>query len=452
MLQTKVKKKSTPQYSISATSTDSTAEASLSPSIILPLLTGEKENKLYKVRTLLDSGSGTNWIVASLLKYVVHTVKGTERLEVLTFSGKVHKKYPLVEVLYPLPSGKAANILCYAHDTFTTHVAVKGMIEYIRKEAKQKSDLLNRLVDPASMEIDHANMSLGIGLILCSATTNRLRTAEQPWNMTNINILLEPTIFGVAISGAIPNTFRNPKATILAQNIAPRMVDYHQDPRLFSARNDVELPEDINFMWEQETLGIRPAEVHEDHKLAWESFMKGITRDGTSGQYTVGLPWNEKKYLLRDNKSVAAARTYGQRQIMVRDQEYGRLMQQAKEDLLTRDYIEEIDARKPTNNVIYYMPYRGIIKHESNTTKCRLVMDASSKQSASHVSLNQALYQGPNLIVELAYVLLRFMLGIYGAVSDIEKAFLRIMIAEDDRDALRFFWLENYKNPNEPLK
>ena len=75
-------------------------------------------------------------------------------------------------------------------------------------------------------------------------------------------------------------------------------------------------------------------------------------------------------------------------------------------------------------------------------------MDASSKQSASHVSLNQALYQGPNLIVELTYVLLRFMLGIYGAVSDIEKAFLRIMIAEEDRDALRFFWLENYKNPN----
>ena len=115
-------------------------------------------------------------------------------------------------------------------------------------------------------------------------------------------------------------------------------------------------------MWEQETLGIRPLEVHEDHKLAWESFIKGITRDGKTGQYTVGLPWNEKKYLLRDNRSVAAARTYGQRQIMLRDEEYGRLMHQAKEELLTKDYVEEVDAKKPTNNVIYYMPYRGIIK------------------------------------------------------------------------------------------
>ena len=233
MLQINVSKVDSTQNSKQQSSTNEKAEASISPTIILPLLTGEKDKSLFKVRALLDSGSGTNWIVASLLKHVVHTVKGTERLEVITFSGKVYKKFPLVEVLYPTQSGKADNILCYAHDTFTTHVAVKGMVEYIRKEAKQKSDLLDRLVDPSSMEIDHANMSLGIGLILCSATINKLRTAESSWNIPNINILLEPTIFGVAISGAIPNTLRCPQATILAQNIAPRMVDYHQDPRLF---------------------------------------------------------------------------------------------------------------------------------------------------------------------------------------------------------------------------
>ena len=149
---------------------------------------------------------------------------------------------------------------------------------------------------------------------------------------------------------------------------------------------------------------------------------------------------------------MAAARSYGQRQIMAADKEYGELMKQAKEDLLNKDYIEEVDAKKPTNNVIYYMPYRGIIKKDSTTTKCRLVMDASSKQLASHISLNQALYQGPILIVELAYVLLRFMLGIFGSVSDIEKAFLRIAIAKEDRDALRFFWFENPDNPKKPLK
>ena len=431
-------------------STSTNAEISLSPTIIMPLLTDDPNKKIFRVRTLMDSGSGTNWITVSLLKYLSHTVKGSEMLEVVTFGGTIRNKFPLVEVLYPLPNGKSANIMCYAHDSFTRHVAVKGMVEYVCKETKTSLDLLENLSDPASMETDHGNISQGIGLILCSSSTNRLRI-KNVVNDHDIGVLLEPTLFGVAISGAIPPKLRAPQQIILANNIAPQLVNHYQDPRLFLAKDDVTLPEDINFMWGQESLGIRPEEVHEDHRLAWESFMNSIVRDPVSGQYTVGLPWNEKKLLLRDNRAVAAGRTYGQRDVMVADEEYCKLMTQAKKDLQDKDYIEEVATNTPSNNITYYMPYRGIIKHESNTTKCRLVMDASSKPSASHVSLNQTLYQGPNLIVELAYVLLRFMLGVFGSVSDIEKAFLRILINESDRDALRFFWLENPYNPNEPL-
>ena len=78
-------------------------------------------------------------------------------------------------------------------------------------------------------------------------------------------------------------------------------------------------------------------------------------------------------------------------------------------------------------------------------------MDGSSKQSASDISLNQALYQGPNLILDLAMILLRFMVGYYGIVADIEKAFLRILIAVRDRDALRFFWPSDPSDLTAPL-
>ena len=158
-----------------------------------------------------------------------------------------------------------------------------------------------------------------------------------------------------------------------------------------------------------------------------------------------------KKYLIADNISGTAARTYRQQELMIQDKSYGEALVTAKAELDKNDYIELVDTNAPAGEVVYYMPFRGIMKTESQTTKCRLVMDASSKPSASHVSLNQALYQGPNLIIELAFLLLRFMLGMFATIADIEKAFLRIIIAAQDRDALRFFWFANPWDPGSKL-
>ena len=97
------------------------AEVSPSPTIVVPFI---NDKGYYRVRTLLDPGSGTNWIVASLLRNMTHTVKGSEVLEVATFSGVMRKNYPLVEVLYPLPNGKTAKLKCYVTSDFTRHVAV----------------------------------------------------------------------------------------------------------------------------------------------------------------------------------------------------------------------------------------------------------------------------------------------------------------------------------------
>lgn len=41
------------------------------------------------------------------------------------------------------------------------------------------------------------------------------------------------------------------------------------------------------------------------------------------------------------------------------------------------------------------------------------------------------------------YVLVRFRCHKTALVGDIQKAFLRISVAEDDRDALRFLWFDD---------
>ena len=102
---------------------------SISPTLIVPLTTNG--DRSFRVRTLLDSGSGTNWIVKNLLQYVQHTVKGSELMEVHTFHGAVRKKYPLVEIYYQDSYKATHSIMCYVHDSYVRHIHL-NLINYIQ--------------------------------------------------------------------------------------------------------------------------------------------------------------------------------------------------------------------------------------------------------------------------------------------------------------------------------
>ena len=429
--------------------TSKEAEMSISPTLIIPLLANN--GRYFKVKTLLDSGSRTNWIVRNVLNQIKHTVKGKNTLKVFTFNGTVRQKFTLVEIYFHDPKGKIKNIMCYVQDQYATHVTVDGIIGHINFNHTTPFNLSTPLVDPSSVDVDHSDAANAIGMILCSSTINTIRTAESIVVLPELKILLEPTIFGTAISGAVPKCLKSNPQRVAANNMAIRLVSSSRDPTLFLAEEEVSLAEDISFLWKQEQLGILPKEQHTDDKKAWDLFINSIHRDETTGQFTVRLPFNDKKHMIADNISIAAARTYKQMSYMRENKQYGELMCQAKKELDDHDYCEKVDPDTPTGNVVYYMPFRGILKTDSDTTKCRLVMDASSKASASHISLNQALYQGPNLIVDLSFILMRFMLGRFATIADLEKAFLRIIIALCDRDALRFFWPADPLDPNSKL-
>ena len=124
---------------------------------------------------------------------------------------------------------------------------------------------------------------------------------------------------------------------------------------------------------------------------------------------------------METNKQLAMARTYKQLAEMAVREVYRTLTIKAKDELESNDYIEKVTSEMIPVGKVHYLPWRGIMKTESDTTKLRLVMDASAKKSASQVSLNQCLYQGPNMILNLAQCLIRFMLDRYRCVADIEK-------------------------------
>lgn len=75
----------------------------------------------------------------------------------------------------------------------------------------------------------------------------------------------------------------------------------------------------------------------------------------------------------------------------------------------------------------YYMPHHAVIKDTSNTTKVRIVFDASAKTNNS-TSLNDILMVGPTIQDKLVAYLIRFRTYKYVLTADIEKMYRQVLL------------------------
>ena len=84
-----------------------------------------------------------------------------------------------------------------------------------------------------------------------------------------------------------------------------------------------------------------------------------------------------------------------------------------------------------------------MIRHDKETTKLRVVYDASVRSEGP--SLNNCLYTGPKFNQNIFDILVRFCSYRFALTADIEKASLMITVKQTDHDALSFLWVDNIK-------
>ena len=233
------------------------AETSISPVLIVPVLTND--GRYFKVKTLLDSGSTTNWITRKVLHKVKHKIKGNKTLAVFTFGGQIKKSFPLAEIYTHDDKSKVNKIMCYVQDEYTEHVTVDNICSYIDFNHTTPYKLSKPIVNPSSVEVDHTDAPNSIGMIFCSSTINTLRTDEPITLLPELKILLEPTVFGTAISGSVPQCLKSQDHLASKHNVAVMSVSEVSDPNLCITKNDV-AETHTNFTCKQEKLDIGPKE------------------------------------------------------------------------------------------------------------------------------------------------------------------------------------------------
>ncbi|XP_072143108.1 uncharacterized protein [Dermacentor andersoni] len=211
-----------------------------------------------------------------------------------------------------------------------------------------------------------------------------------------------------------------------------------------------EISRQLRSFWELEHLGIvNDTQLTAKEDSVLRAFEETITQK--NGRYQVALPWKENASDLTDNKSIASHRLHSLTAKLLRHEETVLDYDQAIRNYLQAGHAEEAnELGESPLGPIYYMPHRGVVRPGSETTKLRVVFDASSK-AAGKLSLNDVLFAGPNLNPNLADILIRFRVHNVAIMSDIEKAFLQIELEESARDAVRFLWYQSTPGQGDAL-
>ncbi|KAK0390240.1 hypothetical protein QR680_019408 [Steinernema hermaphroditum] len=166
-------------------------------------------------------------------------------------------------------------------------------------------------------------------------------------------------------------------------------------------------------------------------------------------EYYVQFPWKEDICAdLPTNFSIAlhrlrsVLRTY-KSQPKVLDQYDGVFQDQLNQGIIMEVGPEE---RRSPKGILHYLAHQAVLTPQKETTKLRIVFDASAHFKEKH-SLNDVMHQGPTLLPDLVGFLLRFRIHDIVIVGDVEKAFLQVRLQESEQDATRFLWIHDHSRP-----
>ena len=368
------------------------------------------------MRVVFDLGSNKSYITDRLKKKISLPTVGSHRLKISGFGGS--RSYPMTSMTLRSRFGG---------DTFPfSAFAVPKISSSINSSFQigKLGELISfDLADDFESNYYEVDILVGADQFHRFVSDEMTRGKEGP--------VATSSVFGWLVSGPVSGA-----------------AGFVLNSFLLSSGLKATIDDDLEKIWEVEKFGL---EDEGDKKtLIFERFKSSIVHDGK--RYEVPLPRKNIHDCLPNNLGIAKQRLANLRKRLDQSPDVLREYDDYFNDQLENGIIEKVPANDPgEEGLTHYLPHHCVIREDKETTKLRVVFDASCSLKGSP-SLNQCLNAGPSLNPELFDILLCFRLFPIALVADIEKAFLMISVrpedSPEDRNVLRFLWFDR-NNPRE---
>ncbi|XP_036340648.1 uncharacterized protein LOC118750014 [Rhagoletis pomonella] len=168
-----------------------------------------------------------------------------------------------------------------------------------------------------------------------------------------------------------------------------------------------------------------------------------------NNRYEVGLLWRHEEISLPDSYEMAYKRLVCLNNKFRKDPSLKLAMQKQIDNLLAKGYAKKLNTAELVAHKgrVWYMPI-FVTCNPNKPGKMRLVWDAAAKSKG--VALNDAVLGGPDFLIPLVDILLKFRIGKVAICGDIAEMFHQINVTNNDMHVQRFLWLDNEDDISQP--
>lgn len=360
-----------------------------------------------KCRALLDTGAGSSYASAALLERLSSK---SDRREFRKIEMMMQTSNKMIDI-HKLDVSDVKE--SFALKTEVTKVDRSHLLSLPNPKYKETIEQFKHLKG-VTMEDTDEKEELPIHLILGASDYAKIKTATQPRVGNTGEPVGEFTKFGWTIMS--PGTDDDLTKMLFTQS---SMHDYQK-------------------LCDLDVLGIK--EPLKEQQPIYEDFKEQLSQS-EEGWYETGLLWKPRVDHLPSNERGSRARLTKLVQRLERKPDLLKQYQEIIEDQERQGIIEK--APQESEQKIFYIPHKPVVKESAETTKVRIVYDASARETDESPSLNDCLETGPPLQNLIWDILVRNRFKPIALSADLKQAFLQVRIREEDRDVLRFHWIDD---------